>query len=300
MKKHPFLIGFLVVSLAGVVFYFAIVASFSLLGRSSEIRPGAWLSDSIAVLEVEGIIESSRSITEDLRDFVEDDSIRGILVRIDSPGGAVAPTQEIYSELRRAAQSGKPIVASMGSTAASGGYYVAAGCDYVVANPGTLTGSIGVIMEFLNFEGTFEKLGLKSEVIKSGKYKDAGNYARSLTTEERKMLQATIDDVHAQFVAAVVEGRKLPPERVEAIADGRIFSGQQALELGFVDKLGSFYDAIDVLKEKLEIDGKVRLIYPKKRKVDFFDLVFDEASERLRQSLWGSSQSETGGRLYFR
>jgi protease-4 len=203
--------------------------------------------------------------------------------------------------LRKAAKDGKPVVAALGSTAASGGYYVAAGCEQIVANPGTLTGSIGVIMEFINLEGTFEKLGLKSEIVKSGKYKDAGNYARSLTPEERRMLQATIDDVHGQFVAAVAEGRNLSAEQVEAVADGRVFSGQQALALGLVDKLGTFYDAVDLLKEKMGVKGKVELIFPKKKyRTDILDYFIEETSDRLRESLPRLLDREDERRLYFR
>ncbi|MDP8221988.1 MAG: signal peptide peptidase SppA [Candidatus Lernaella stagnicola] len=296
MKRYPFLLGFLIFGLVAVLFYAVVVFSFSFAGTGRSFGV-SWFSESIGVVEIVGVIDSSRRITEQIRDYAEDSGIAGLLVRIDSPGGVVAPTQEIYSELRRtSAETGIPIVASLGSTAASGGYYVAAGCDYVVANPGTLTGSIGVIMEFITVEGAFEKLGLKSEVIKSGPFKDSGNYARSLTPAEREMLQSTIDSVHEQFVEAVAAGRGLEPERVREIADGRIYSGAQAIEIGLVDQLGTFYDAVDVLKEKLDITGKVKLIFPKRKKPDLMDLFLDDVFGRLEQ--WPGTTPKS--RLYYR
>ncbi len=301
MKKRPFLVGFLVASAAAAMFYVVIVGTFALLGKNGGFAQSVLKSEvDVGVVDVFDVIESSRKITEQIRDYVEDDSIRALLVRIDSPGGAVAPTQEIYDEVRRAIKAGKPVVATLGSTAASGAYYIAAGCSTIVANPGTLTGSIGVKMEFMDVEGAFDKLGLKSEVVKSGKYKDAGSPTRALTADERRMLQATIDDVHSQFVAAVAEGRNLPPEAVESIADGRIFSGQQALALGLVDQLGSFHDATDLLKEELGVKGKINLIFPKKRKPDFLDYFFDRMSDSLREGLRGLSARDDQRRLYFR
>ena len=291
MKKHPFLIGFVIVSLAAMAFFAVVVGVFAIVERNDELSSVSSLwKDSVGVIEVNGVIESSDTVVEQIRKFAEDDKIRALLVRIDSPGGAVAPTQEIYSELRKVSQAGKPVVASMASAAASGGYYIAAACDTIVANPGTLTGSIGVVMEFFSAEGAFDKLGLKSEVVKAGKYKDAGNLARSLTPDERRMLQATIDDVHGQFIAAVAEGRKLPIEQIEAIADGRVFSGQQAQAVGLVDQLGTFYDAVDILKEKLQVKGKLNLVYPRKPQPSFTDFLLDGMFKRLPGLLGASGQ----------
>jgi protease IV len=300
MKKRPFLLGFVVFSAVAVVFFLVIISSFSLLDGAGFPGDVFGLNPNIGVVEITGVIDSSRGIMRAIREYGEDDSIAGLLVRIDSPGGVVAPTQEIFAELRKTATRwDKPIVASLGSTAASGGYYVAAGCDYIVANPGTLTGSIGVIMEFLSMAGAFEKLGLKSQIVKTGKFKDAGNYSRELTLAERTMLQETIDSVHRQFVSAVAEGRELEYEQVAAIADGRIFSGQQALDLGLVDELGTYYDAVDVLKRTLGITGDVTLISPKPRKPDLLDLFLDGVMGRMHA--WESEKTgaETG-RLYYR
>lgn len=300
MKKSPFLVGFVIFSLVAILFYAVIVVSFSWFGEWTSVDGGSWFQDSVAVVEVEGVISSSRTITRRIREYAADDSIVGIIVRIDSPGGVVAPAQEIYREIRKAAAKyEKPIFASLGSTAASGGFYVAVACDRIIANPGTLTGSIGVIMEFITAEGAFEKLGLKSEVIKTGRFKDSGNFARSLTAEERAILQETIDSVQRQFVAAVAEGRGLDPEVVAQYADGRIFSGEQALGMQLVDELGTFYDAVDALKKELNIEGKVNLIYPKRKKPDLFAIFFDELFGRARESVEGLSGQSTS-RMYYR
>jgi protease-4 len=174
----------------------------------------------------------------------EDDRVKAVLLRINSPGGSVGAVQEIYTELKRCKDKGKKIVVSMGDVAASGGYYLASAADRIVAEPGTITGSIGVILEFGNLEGLFQKVGVRLEVVKRGAHKDIGSPARPLTPEERRMLQASIDDAYAQFVDAVVQGRKLSPGRAHALADGRIFTGRQALEAGLVDELGNSQDAL--------------------------------------------------------
>ena len=161
-------------------------------------------------------------------DHGEDPSIRAVVVRIQSPGGVVGPTQEIHDAIQRLRSRGKPVVASMGSVAASGGYYLAAAATRIVANPGTLTGSIGVILQLAEIEGLLRKVGVRYEIIKSGRYKDAGSFARPMTPDERAVLQAVLDDMHDQFVTAVAEGRRLPKERARALADGRVFSGRMA------------------------------------------------------------------------
>jgi len=292
--------GFLIFSLVAVLFYTVIVASFSWFGQWESVDGTSWFQDGVAVVEIEGIIDSSREITRQIREFAADDSIIGVIVRIDSPGGVVAPAQEIHREIRKAARKyEKPFFASLGSTAASGGYYVAVACDRIVSNPGTLTGSIGVIMEFITAAGAFDKLGLKSDVIKSGRFKDTGNMARALSSDERNVLQDTIDSVHRQFIAAVAEGRGLEPEYVTTLADGRIFSGEQAMELKLVDELGTFYDAVDSLKKELGVEGKVNLIYPKRQNPDLLDTFFDELFGRARQAA-GEVDGGSTGRLYYR
>ena len=197
----------------------------------------------IGVVEILGGIERPEPILDTLVALRRDSAIKAIILRIDSPGGSVAPFQEIYREVRKTRKT-KKVVASLGSVAASGGYYVAAGADKIMANPGTTTGSIGVILPLRNIEGLLQKLGIDRSAVTSGKFKDAGSPNRPLSKEERRLFQALVDNVHGQFVKAVVQGRGLERSRVEAVADGRLLTGEQALELGLVDKLGNFQDAV--------------------------------------------------------
>jgi protease-4 len=198
-----------------------------------------------------------------------------VVIRVNSPGGVVAPTQEIYSAIQRLRKSGKPVVASLGSVAASGGYYVATAADLIYANPGTLTGSIGVIMQLANVEGLLKKVGVDLVVVKAGHYKDIGNFARAMTPEERRILQALLDDVYNQFVDAVALGRKLDKATVESFADGRVVSGQQAKQLKMIDTLGGLDDAIEGAARLAGLPSKPRLILPRKR-FSLSDLLKDQ------------------------
>lgn len=216
----------------------------------------------VAVVAVEGLIADAERVVRDLDRHAEDPAVRAVVVRIQSPGGVVGPTQEIHDAVLRVRRAGKPVVASMGSIAASGGYYLAAAADQIVANPGTLTGSIGVILQLAEVEGLLRKVGVRYEVIKSGRYKDAASFARAMRPDERAVLQAVLDDMHDQFVQAVAEGRHLPRDRVQALADGRVYSGRMAKELGLVDALGGLEDAIRIAGELAGIPGKPRVIRP--------------------------------------
>ena len=222
------------------------------------------IGDKVAVIDITGVISRTDTIVDQIHQYRDDQTVKAIVLRINSPGGSVAPVQEIYSELKKL---DKPIVASMSSTAASGGYYIAAIADEILANPGTLTGSIGVIMQFTKLKGLYEKIGLEQQVVKSGKFKDTGSPLRDLTDEERELLQATLDNVHNQFIDAVFEGRQehLTREAVVALADGRIFSGQQALEHKLVDQLGNLPDAIDRAGELGGISGKPKVVRTKRK-----------------------------------
>ncbi|MCX7995486.1 MAG: signal peptide peptidase SppA [candidate division WOR-3 bacterium] len=217
----------------------------------------------IGVIEIEGIISSSKKIVRNIKQFAEDPSIQGILVRVDSPGGGVAASQEIYEELRKAKLQ-KKIVVSMGALAASGGYYVSLPADLIVANPGTITGSIGVIMQFPIFEELMKKIGIEYEVVKSKEHKDIGSPFRRMTEKEKKLLQDVVTDVYEQFVQATCDARHLPRDSVIKFADGRILTGKQAKEIGLVDTLGSFEDAVKILGDMLGIE-RPNLIYPPKR-----------------------------------
>jgi len=219
----------------------------------------------VAVVELEGIIVDGSTVVRELREHAENTSVKAIVLRVNSPGGVVAPTQEIFAAIQRVRKAGKPVIASLGAVAASGGYYVATAADRIYASPGTLTGSIGVVMQMANIEGLLKKVGVEYVVVKAGAYKDVGNLARSLSPEERKMLQALLDDVYSQFVDAVAEGRGLERKEVLAFADGRIYSGQQALALKMVDEMGGFEDAVEAAGKLANIPGRPRLVYPRKR-----------------------------------
>jgi protease-4 len=226
--------------------------------------PGAW-GPRVAVVELEGLILDAGDLLRDLRSHRDDPRVRAVVIRINSPGGVVGPTQELYEALRRIRQAGKPVVASLGAVAASGGYYVAVGADRIYANPGTLTGSIGVLMQTANLEALMKKVGVEYVVVKAGQFKDLGNVARPMTADERRVIQALLDDVHGQFVAAVARGRKLSEAEVLRFADGRIFSGVQAKRLGMVDELGGLEDAIDAAARLAGLDLPPRVVGPRRR-----------------------------------
>jgi protease-4 len=226
----------------------------------------------VAVVEVEGVIgvgvdrgSDTESIVRTLAEYRDDPAVRAVVLRIDSPGGVVAPTQEIFTAVRRLRETKKPVVASLGSVAASGGYYVAVSADRIFASPGTLTGSIGVVMQLANVEGLLKKVGVEYVVVKAGVYKDVGNFARAMTPEERRVLQALLDDVYDQFISAVAEGRGLEPQAVRAFAEGRIYSGRQAHGLKMVDDLGGLEDAIEAAAKMAGLPPKPKVVYPRRR-----------------------------------
>jgi protease-4 len=231
---------------------------------------------------MDGGVDAERTMKQ-VRKFAEDDGLRGVVVRIDSPGGAVGPTQEIFEEVRRLAAK-KPVVCSLGTLAASGGFYVAMACPRIVAAPSTLTGSVGVISQFPNVRGLAEKLGVDVETVKSGKLKDAGNPFREMSPEDRAYWQALSDRIHAQFIRAVVESRKKTEEEVRRIADGRVITGEEAKEAGLVDQLGNFYDAVDAVKAEAKFSGEPTLVYPPDERARFLDQLMGGAAH----ALWGA------------
>jgi protease IV len=258
-RRHPILFFALCLSALGVVVVLAVTALiWRLAPDDGHIR-----GDKVAVIEINGPIVDARPTLASLKQFREEAAVKAIVVRIDSPGGVVGPSQEIYAEVLKT-RAVKPVVASMGAMAASGGYYIAAAADGIVANPGTVTGSIGVIMGYTNFGELLKRIGLTPVVIKSGSFKDAGSPTREMTTQEKALLQGVIDDMHAQFVAAIAEGRQMPVNEVAALADGRIFSGSQAKDRGLVDRLGNFEDALDWAGELGGISGRIEAVYEEK------------------------------------
>jgi protease-4 len=218
----------------------------------------------VALVEVEGLIVDAERVVRELEQHGEDPAIRAVVLRIQTPGGVVAPTQEIYEAVKRLRAGGKPVVASLGAIAASGGYYLAAAADRIVANPGTLTGSIGVLIQLADVEGLLRKVGVRVEVVKAGRYKDLGNLGRQMTAEERAILQSLLDDMYDQFVTAVAQGRGLERDAVLALADGRLYSGRRAKDLGLVDTLGGLDEAVRVAGGLAGIPGKPRLVRPRR------------------------------------
>lgn len=241
-----------------------IVALFFLMLVLRTMDGGTPIGQKVAVVDITGTITKSDETIKLIHAYRDDSSIKAIVLRIDSPGGSVAPVQEIYSELQKI---DKPIVASMGGTAASGGYYLACAADTIMANPGTLTGSIGVIMQFTRLKGLYDKIGLEHQVIKSGEFKDTGSPFRELTEKEQAVLQATVDDVYNQFVDTIFEARKslLSRSEILELADGRIFSGQQALDSKLLDQLGNLPEAIEVAGKLANIDGKPKVVRKEKK-----------------------------------
>jgi len=268
----------------GAVFVALIVLSLLIAyfsGKSSIVG-----SDKVAVVNLEGVIADPSDFIAELRDYGDRDDIKAVVVRINSPGGGVGPSQEIYSTIKKLRKK-KTVVASMGAIAASGGFYAAMAADKVVANPGTITGSIGVIVEFMNAEELLSKIGVQGFVVKSGKFKDTGSPLRKMTPEERALIQDVIDDVSGQFISAVAEGRGLKEEDVSKIADGRIFSGAQALKHGLVDSLGDLADAIDLSASLAGIKGTPQVIYPEKKVFGLWDAVFGESVKNLAGAFSG-------------
>jgi len=251
----------------GVLFALAVLVSILAVLFQKNLPVG----DRIALIRIEGPIIDSKDTIDEIKDYVKDASVKAIVLRIDSPGGAVAPSQEIYEEVRKATAK-KKIVVSMGSVAASGGYYIASPATKIVANPGTLTGSIGVIMEIPNVEGLMNKIGVKTEVIKSGQHKDIASVFRGIKKEEKEILQNVLDNVHDQFIAAVAEGRRMVLEDVKTIADGRVFTGEQALKVGLVDELGNLEDAVKTAAKLSGIKGEP-VVVTKKERFSFIDIL---------------------------
>ncbi len=273
MKKHPILFGLAI--LASIFFAFILtVFIFISFTQEGDLLPRG---EKIGVLEITGLITDSEETIKELSTFRKNPRIKAVVVRIDSPGGVVGAAQEIYDEVKRTAKV-KPVVASCASIATSGGYYVAVGADKIVANPGTITGSIGVIMKFANAEELLRKIGLKTSVIKSGELKDVGSPTREMTLQEKSMIQEVIDDVHLQFVEVVASERKIPQEKVLKIADGRVLSGKQAIELGLVDKLGNIEEAIVLAGQMAGIKEEPQVIRPKKKGISLWELIFGNAS----------------------
>src|SRR5919109_4300807 len=258
----------LTVVVATVLVFVGVAALFLVFGTSVGRRGedgGPLFGPRVAVVELEGLIAETDDLVRELRHHRENPFVRAVVIRINSPGGVVGPTQEVHQALKRLRETGKPVIASLGAVAASGGYYIAVAADQIYASPGTLTGSIGVIMQMANLENLFKKVGVDYVVVKAGRYKDLGNFSRAMSTDERRVLQDLLDDVHGQFIEAVAAGRKLDRADVVKFADGRVFSGVQAKELKMVDTLGSLEDAVNEAAKLAGLSVPPAVVRPSKR-----------------------------------
>ncbi len=260
-EQHPLLFGILLIILAVALFTGA-MAFFRGLGSKSKPLTG----DKLGLCKIEGVITDAREVVDFLFELQTDESVKGVLLRIDSPGGAVAPSQELYQAVAELAKV-KPVVVSMGTAAASGGYYAAAPATLIVANPGSITGSIGVRAEYVNLQGLMDKLGLKTDMLVSGKLKAAGSPTQPLTPEQRAYLMALILDLHQQFVADVASARGLDQAVVAKLADGRAMTGRQALELKLVDKLGGQALAMATLRDMVKADANINVLEGPEKKL---------------------------------
>ncbi len=246
-QRHPFLFGFSLIVTA-MILLFGVMAAVRFLLFDQEDGTKFFTDKAFGLVRVEGMIFDSRPIIEFIQKLEENDKVKGVILRIESPGGGVSASQDIYRAVKKLDKK-KPVIASMGSVAASGGYYIACPARAIMANPGTITGSIGVRMEMSNLMGLMDMLGISHESIVSGKLKDAGSPYRELTPEERAYFQNLVADLFDQFVTDVAEGRKLSPEKIKEIADGRVLTGRQAQIEGLVDGMGGLEEAKNLLKK---------------------------------------------------
>ncbi|MDP1677748.1 MAG: signal peptide peptidase SppA [Bacteroidota bacterium] len=279
-KTAKWLLG--IFSFLAVIVLFFVFSIVMLFNESDTEDISSGTAGTIAVVEVNEAIVSSERIVNQIKRYRENTNVRAIVVRIESPGGGVSASQEIYQELKKTREYGKPIVVSMGAVAASGGYYIAIGASKIVANPGSITGSIGVISQFMHVNNLFDKIGITSTTIKSGKLKDAGSPFRKPNDDDKKYFQEMVDDVYDQFVSTVAEERKLNKSLVKKYADGRVFTGRKAYELKLIDTLGTYQDAIKIAAGLAEIYGTPRVIKDRKKE-RISDLIFGEVRNDLTQ-----------------
>lgn len=291
MRRHPVIAGLCLLVLVGMAF-FAVVYGLGLFRVERTLN----LAERVGVIPIEGIISDSRDIVSELNDFADDSSIRAVVLRIETPGGGVAPSQEIHQAVRELRKK-KKVVVSMGAVAASGGYLIAVAADRIVANPGTITGSISAVMHYANVEELLKKVGVKSSVIKSGKFKDIGSPVRTMTPEERSLIQGVVDDIYDQFIRTVSEGRNIPLSRIKELSDGRIFTGRQARELGLVDELGGLQDAVLLAGRLAGLTGSPEIYYGVKKKTTFWRYLMEGMSSAISEEI-GKNAIESGGAHY--
>lgn len=294
-RRHPYLFFILIFSSIAATLIITMTLIFVVGGQDDEFAGFEKKGDKVGVIEIVGVISDAKQVLHQLKRFRKEPSIKAIVIRIDSPGGGVGPSQEIFREVRKTVQS-KKIIASMGAVAASGGYYVAAGTNGIIASPGTITGSIGVIMGYANFQEILQKIGLVPVVIKSGEYKDIGSPARKMTEREQRLLQEFVDKIHSQFVKDVSIGRNMDMGEVGKLADGRIFTGQEAKELGLVDRIGNFEDSIEWAGRLAGIKGDINTVYARDKKFSVLKFLTEATLRDLFNRI--VHPPLTGGYLY--
>jgi protease-4 len=251
------------------------------------------LGEKVGVIPIEGIIGDAREIIDQINEFADSNGIRAVVLRIDTPGGGVAPSQEIYQAVRELRKK-KKVVVSMGSVAASGGYLIAVAADRIVANPGTITGSISAVMHYANVEELLKKVGVRSSVIKSGKFKDIGSPVREMTAEERSLIQGIVDDIYDQFVRTVSENRKIPLSKIVQLADGRVFTGRQAKELGLIDDLGGLQDAILLAGRLSGMKEKPEIVHGMKKKTTLWRYLMENMTSAVSEEIRRNSAELRG------
>ncbi len=290
-KKRDVIIGVIIAASFLFAFVFFVLIVIGFLAPDSDFE-FAGLGGNVGVVEMFGVIdeESGRPAIKLLDKWAENNSIKAVVVHINSPGGGVAISQELFDAIRRAKEN-KPVVAAMASVAASGGYYIACAADRIIANPGTVTGSIGVIFQFHTFQELMNKIGVETETVKSGDLKDVGTYSRSMTKQESLMLRSVVMDSYEQFVEVVSEGRDMERDEVYSLADGSLFTGLQAYNHGLIDTLGGLKEAVDLAADLAGLEGEPRVVRPRERKqLTVFDLVqgvLGQAGRAVKDELVG-------------
>ena len=286
--------------IGGGAFFLFLLAVFALLYIA--LRPAGEAStsvfgggDKIGVVDLEGLIVTPEVVVRQLKRFGDDDSIKAIVLHINTPGGGVAATEEIYQEIRRIErEKHKKVIASVETVGASGGYFVASACNKIFADKGSIVGSIGVIAEWVNYGKLLDWAKLQDVTMKAGKLKDAGSPTRPMTPEEKAYFQGLLDNMHTQFIQAVAEGRHLKVQDIQPIADGRVWTGDQALPLHLIDQIGDFRAAVTDTASSVGIKGEPQLVRPEKERRTLLDLLFGDLSNFLPDRLKLLQKQEVG------
>lgn len=273
------------VLIGGGAFFIFLLAVFTLVylaAKSNQQSEFSGFGDKIAVVDLEGVIIEPRTVVRDLKRYAKDDSIKAIILHINTPGGGAAASQEIYDEVKRIRnEKKKPIISSIETLGASGGFYVAVASNKIYANSASIVGSIGVITQWYNYGEFLRWIKLKDVTLKAGELKDAGNPAREMTPAERQYIQGLIDDMHVQFIHAVAEGRNMKDEEVKPLADGRVWTGSQALSLKMIDQVGDFETALRETARQVGISGDPTVVRPERERRTMLDLIFGDISDLI-------------------